>query len=48
MPDLLDTLAVEPTIEQKQKAKQYIHRFAELRNLKLQNFPDHFINWLNE
>ena len=48
MPDLVDTLAVEPTAEQKQKAKQYIYRFAEIRNLKLRNFPYHFINWLDE
>jgi hypothetical protein len=48
MPGLATTLAVEPTVEQKQKAKQYIHRFAEIRNLELRNFPYHFINWLDE
>jgi len=48
MPDLIDTLKVEHTVEQKQKLRQYLYRFADLRNLELQNFPEHFINWLDE
>ena len=48
MPDLLDTISVEYTLEQKQKLCKYLSRFVEIRNLDLQIFPAHFINWLNE
>ena len=47
MPDLVDTLKVDFTPEQKQKLQQYLDRFVKTRNLKLHNFPTHFINWLN-
>jgi len=48
MPDLVDALAMDHILEQKQKLRRYLYRFADLRNLDLQNFPDHFINWLDE
>jgi len=48
LPDLINTLSVEPTQEQKLKLRQYIHRFVDLRNLELSIFPPHFIHWLDE
>jgi hypothetical protein len=48
MPDLLDTVTVEYTAEQKEKLRKYLYRFVEIRNLNLQIFPAHFIDWINE
>jgi organic radical activating enzyme len=48
MPDLLDITLAESTMEQKQKLRKYLYRFAEIRNLDLQIFPKHFIDWINE
>jgi pyruvate-formate lyase-activating enzyme len=42
------TLAVDPTQEQRANLKIYINEFSKRRNLSLEIFPKHFINWINE
>ena len=48
MPDLQTTLSVQYQAIQKEKLRKYLYRFVEIRNLDLQIFPTHFIDWINE
>jgi wyosine [tRNA(Phe)-imidazoG37] synthetase (radical SAM superfamily) len=41
------TLAIESTVEQKQKLHKYLTQFAERRQLSLEIFPESFVTWLN-
>ena len=41
------TLAKEPTLDQKEKLRTYLTQFAERRQLSLEIFPESFITWLN-
>lgn len=45
--EIKQTLAVESTLEQKQKLKTYLKQFTQRRQLSLNIFPDSFVNWLN-
>ena len=42
------SMIAEPTHEQHTNLKQYINEFSKRRNLNLDIFPKHFINWINE
>jgi organic radical activating enzyme len=43
-----DTVTVDYQPEQKQKLQQYVYHFVKNRNLDLNIFPKHFINWINQ
>lgn len=45
--EIKQTLAVEPTLEQKQKLKTYLEQFTQRRQLSLNIFPESFTSWLN-
>lgn len=45
--EIKQTLAVESTLEQKQKLKTYLKQFTQRRQLSLNIFPDSFVDWLN-
>jgi wyosine [tRNA(Phe)-imidazoG37] synthetase (radical SAM superfamily) len=48
LPEFGDTITVDYQPEQKQKLKQYVYHFVKNRNLDLNIFPKHFINWMNQ
>lgn len=42
------TIMIDSTVEQKTNLKTYINEFSKRRNLNLDIFPKHFINWINK
>lgn len=46
--EIKSMVLAESTLEQKINLKTYINEFSKRRNLNLDIFPKHFINWINE